>query len=211
MIDNPRDGSRLVDSIDMSALAPMRLGPVAHGRSYDLTMASNLDFYGRYSKVYECDLGGPHGGPGDTEGVDPHKEPSPAWTAARIIGFSEGWCRSGGSPYAFTVVITADGHEHHATEVEARSSYYTWYERLVRDTDEFAALRELMARGADVVFVGRGGDDAGPADLDYSDISEQYEDPSTSFNHATALSAMLTLDPADYPWRIAARAKGWTF
>lgn len=183
------------DGIGCAALSPMRLGPVQHGQP-GLPDARNIENYWQSSKCF-------------AEEADKHGGTAQLFYANRLRLYEDetphrykyrGTQANSNVPLYF-VWVSPDGEEHHLSYVESRQFYCTFYDRLARQTPEYARLEAMLADGYNLQLCGY---DAHPVGEEPGAVERAYLDASVPFGHERVLYAMLTCPPGqehELPWK----------
>jgi hypothetical protein len=168
------------DGFGCCSLSPMRIGPVAHGQP-GVPDALNLENFHQYSKQFE----------GETDSE---------FAAARGAGYQDPVPhrhKVKGRKPLHAVWLAPDGARHELGAIEARQLYCNFYERGVRGTADFAALRHMLDMGACNLELF--GYDAVPMPQGSEHAYLSTEHP---FGHERVLFVMLSEpDESAWPWR----------
>jgi hypothetical protein len=188
------------DGIGCASLSPMSLGPVEHGQP-DLPPASCVENFHQGSKCFR-------------EEVDRHGAPLELFYENRLRFYEDdvphrhkykGMGANKNVPLYF-VWVGEDGAEHRLGYVESRQFYCTFYERLARETEDYARLERLLDEGYDLQLCGYDAHDVSvlPGDDPLVAAERAYLDATKPFGHERVLYAMLTCPrgrEAELPWR----------
>ncbi|EGG24952.1 hypothetical protein DFA_03197 [Cavenderia fasciculata] len=99
----------------------------------------------------------------------------------------------------FFVYYDKDGKEHRLGIVQCRQFYCNYYERLVKQQDQFKQLVQLHRTGTNLQIIGY---DARHVPSDQASIDKEYLNAFKPFGHELVLFAMLIIqDESNYPWR----------
>lgn len=176
------------DGIGMTSLSPMRLGPVYHGQP-GLPWSLNLENFHQGSKRFSSEL--------DDQQFHLSKC---AWYMDNMPHRHK---QRGRNPCYFSWVTTSPtgvigGVEHRLTYIQSRQFYCTFYERLVKDLEDYHQLLAMIKNGHKIQLCGY---DAHPIDSP-AECEKAYLDPSKPFGHERVLYTMLMIqNKAEYPWR----------
>lgn len=204
------------DGIGLPGLSPKSLGPVKHNqgpRPYDhkkLPPSKNLENLHQGNKVFPCDTLKRKGSliPTDQWYEQQRKyylDPVPHRHQEAALEVGKGVNKN---VPAFSVWFTPQGEELHLTYIESRQIYCTYFDRLIRDTEDYTTLIDLISNGTNIQIVGYDGFDLGfdssgkrpSRALLRKRFDEWYLDPSRPFGHELVLAAILLLEEEDYPW-----------
>jgi hypothetical protein len=189
------------DGLGCAALSPMSLGPVEHGQP-GLPAARCVENFHQGSKCFR-------------EEVDRHGAPSALFHENRLRFYEDeephrhkykGTGTNKNVPLYF-VWVASDGAEHRLSYIESRQFYCTFYERLARETEDYARLEHLLDEGYDLQLCGYDAHDVPLAHKDEEPlvaVGRAYLDPTKPFGHERVLYAMLMCPrgrEVDLPWR----------
>lgn len=189
---NFKHGNRK-DGYGLPSLSPMSLGPINHGYP-SLSPASNLENFHQGAKIY----------PGE---VDKDNKITPEAHQVRDKLYRDE------TPYRHKFKFPCFTGEvknkiplyslHYRGEEEVKYDYLQsrylycyWYEKLVKEQEDFLLLQELINNGYNLLIIGYDG-----YDVDEKDLYTCYLDTSKPFGHELVLYTLLTVkDKEDYPW-----------
>jgi len=188
------------DGLGLSALSPMKIGPINHGQP-GLPPARNLENFHQGNKVYSGEVD-EAGAPSQVfrdaqrrmyEDAVPHRHKRVAGDSNRLL---------------YSVWRTRDGAEHRITYIESRQFYCTFYEGALLGgnapaAEAFARLTEMVRKGYNLCICGYDAFQPSTA------LDTHYLDPTRPFGHELVLYSMLTLTADYYPWRRAANPAYW--
>jgi hypothetical protein len=192
---NFKHGNRK-DGYGLPSLSPMSLGPINHGYPH-LSPAFNLENFYQGAKIY----------PGE---VDKDNKITPEAHHVRDKLYQDE------TPYRHKFKVpyfTGDTkvktplyslHYRNGKEEEVRYSYLEsrylycyWYEKLVKEQENFLLLKGLIKAGYNLLIIGYDG-----YDVEGKDLYACYLDTTKPFGHELVLYTLLTIqDEKDYPWQ----------
>ena len=171
----------------IAALSPFCLGPVNSGQE-GLPNALNLQNFWEFSKIYE--------GQTMEEFRELQKEkfldPIPRKHNRKGV-VPKGWMFSVEEPYSYNQYFLDDMTY---SEVESRQFFCTFYEMVVKNTEEWKELSKAVKEGLNINIVGR--DCVDSVNLKYLELERLYLDPSKPFGYELVLVCILTLK--QMPW-----------
>lgn len=185
------------DGFGCCSLSPMRLGPVIHGQP-GLPDAMSIENYHQFNKCFSFEQS--EGQPLEIfyekrneaylDAV-PHRH---KYDATKIKKMNKDYVNGVNVPM-YSVHMDRDGKERHYSYLESRFFYCFWYERLAKQTQDFAILKQKLQDGVNLCICGY------DAFQPTSDLYTHYCDASRPFGHELVLYSLLTIeDEAEYPW-----------
>lgn len=185
---NYRHGDR-TDGYGAAQLSPMNLGPINHGSDI-LPPSKTLENYHQFAKVFrgqekngivtEAYMKERREAYDDPVGHRHQPSAVPDENGNRNISL-------------YAVHFKKDGTPQRFTYLESRWFYCYWYERLVKQTDEYKHLVSLINGGTNINIIGYDG-----YDVTDKNLWEMYNDISKPFGHELVLYALLVA--TTMPW-----------
>lgn len=186
------------DGFGCSSLSPMRLGPTQHWQP-GLPQALSIENYHQFNKVFSREVETDANGQVTVQAAffnarnAAYLDPVPH---RRKFEDEKGTNGNRNVPL-FCLHLTRTGEERRYTYIESRYFYCREYERLAKQTADFAKLRDWLAQGYNLQIVGYDGHS-----VDKS-VYELYTDERLPFGHELVLYTLLAIEnPAEYPWNV---------
>ena len=184
------------DGIGCSRLSPKSLGPVIHGMP-NLPIAKNLENFHQFSKFWEFELD-------DNNQVKDYYLERRKIAYNNQIPFRHKYDRKyllsmnqNNTTPKFSVYYDKDGNERRYNYLQCRYFYCHFYERLVKEEDDYKRLKNKIDDGYNLQIVGY---DGYPIT---TDLYRHYLDTSKPFGHELVLYTMLTEENRmNYPWNV---------
>jgi hypothetical protein len=183
------------DGLGLPELSPKALGPVHHGMSC-LLPAKNLENYHQGAKIFPGEL--------DSAG----RVTRQAFNLRSEMYQDETPYRHKFDHPKFKNLITdkkplcslyydSQHQERRYDYIECRYFYCHFYETLVKQTESFQKLKNLLKQGYNLQIVGYDGYPITNSTMDH------YLDPTRPFGHELVLYCLLTIDSSEeYPWNL---------
>ena len=169
-----------------ASLSPMQLGPVDHGQP-DCPPAKLLENFHQGNKVF-------------SDEVDENNDPTDVFVTNRLKWYCDEVPhrhKVKGVKPLFSIWTDRDGESYKIDYISSRQFYCTFYERLVKEKEDFRTLVELREEGVNLAIHGH---DAAEMEMTAEGIERAYLDKRSQFGHEKCLAALLVLDEKDYPW-----------
>ncbi len=177
------------DGYGCATLSPKSIGPIS---SHKLPLAHNLENFHQFSKFYEFEI--------DKESGIIKQDA----LQNRINGFNDKKPHRhkfnkgsiANSKALFSMYYDKHGNERRYTYVQSRYFYCYWYEKLVKELDEYKYLVNEINNGLNINICGYDGYQP------TTSLYEHYLDGSRPFGHELVLYTMLVEIPDNYPWKL---------
>lgn len=190
---NYNHGSRS-DGLGMPSLSPMSMGPIEH-KQPGLPLALNLENLHQSNKVFPDE-------------VDADGQPTAQFYETQLAMYQDPvphrhkeTSHRQNKPL-YSVWVTNDGQTLHLSYIESRQIYCHFYEQHAIKSSDLHKLRDMVGQGYNLQICGY---DAYVPQIGVDGLAKSLEkhylDSSRPFGHELVLYTLLTLDPADYPWR----------